>query len=217
MEGVFVSLIMNGPNTWVHIRQFTSEEEASNGVMLSTADFASFMFQLKAIEQSFIGARSMEMIQKDVSSQVNNAIITPIINDCTANSASPRAGTKGELYERLKNAPKKRKLTKNNAITMAFARALRHHIDGIVTSQCLGCMLNLQPEHEGHELCSNPKAYVEQYFNDAMLLLDDSQVQEIMDEQRKENPKLPACPPKTVLQADLAWCERVKKCIIDIL
>ena len=79
---------------------------------------------------------------------------------------------------------------------MAFAKALRAHIDGIVTSQCLGCMLNISYDRDGHELCSDPDKYVEQYFNDAMTALEDDQVRAIMDEQRKMNPKLSACPSK---------------------
>ena len=54
MDGVFVSLVMNGSNTWVHIRQFAREGGSENNVLLSSANFASLMFQLNAIEASFI-------------------------------------------------------------------------------------------------------------------------------------------------------------------
>ena len=54
MDGVFVSLVMNGPRTWIHIRQFVGEDATVNNVVLSSTNFASFMFQLKAIEASFI-------------------------------------------------------------------------------------------------------------------------------------------------------------------
>ena len=75
---------------------------------------------------------------------------------------SPGVDSKGELCDIMKNAKKKRKYSKNNydIITMAFAKALRAHIDGIVTSQCLGCMLQLTREQGGHELCSDPAKYV---------------------------------------------------------
>ena len=99
---------------------------------------------------------------------------------------------------------------------MAFAKALRAHIDGIVTSQCLGCMLNISYDRDGHDLCSDPEKYVEQLFEDAMTALEDDQVRAIMDEQRNMNPKLPACPPKTILQADMQWCEHVKQTIINM-
>ena len=99
---------------------------------------------------------------------------------------------------------------------MAFAKALRAHIDGIVTSQCLGCMLNISYERDGHDLYSDPAKYVEQCFEDAMTALEDDQVRAIMDEQRKMNPKLPACPSKTVLQADMQWREQVKQAIINM-
>ena len=99
---------------------------------------------------------------------------------------------------------------------MAFAKALRAHIDGIVTSQCLGCMLNISYDRDGHDLCSDPEKYVEQFFEDAMAALHDDQVCAIMDEQRNLNPKLPACPSKTILQADMQWCEHVKQTIINM-
>ena len=49
MDGIFVSLVMNGPSTKVLIRQLDGVKHG-NGVMLSTTDLASLMFQLKAIE-----------------------------------------------------------------------------------------------------------------------------------------------------------------------
>ena len=61
-----------------------------------------------------------------------------------------------------------------------------------------------------------PDKYVEKFFEDAMAALQDDQVCAIMDEERKINPKLPACPPKTVLQADMQWCEQVKQAIINM-
>ena len=52
--------------------------------------------------------------------------------------------------------------------------------------------------------------------NDAMTSLEDYHVRAIIDEQRKLNPKLSACPSKTVLQADMRWREQVKQAIIDM-
>ncbi len=218
MDGVFVSVIMNGSSTWVHIRQFT----CGDGVMLSASDFASLMFQLKAIEQSFmqhnvqiLPVRST-IIEPQVAS--SSVIQIPIVSKLTQTDkvvehSSPRAKTKGELRERLKNAPKKRKMTKNNAITMAFATVLRNHIDGMVRSQCLGCTLNLD---EHHDLCGDPKVYVEHFFDSAMVVLEDKQVEIVMDEQRKVNPKLPACPPKEIVRADFAWCEKIKQGLLNL-
>ena len=99
---------------------------------------------------------------------------------------------------------------------MAFAKAVRAHIDEIVTSQCLCCMLNILYDRDGHDLCTDPAKYVEQFINDAMTALENWQVCAIMDEQRKMNPKLQACPSKTVLQADMQWCEHVKPKIINM-
>ena len=78
-------------------------------------------------------------------------------------------------------------------ITMAFAKVLRDHIDGIVKSQYLGCMLQLTLEQGGHEMCSDPVKYVHQFFDDAMMVLEDAQVCAVLNEKRKEYPKLTAC------------------------
>ena len=248
MDGVFVSLVMNGSNTWVHIRQFAREDGSENNVVLSSTNFASLMFQLKAIEASFIcdaqiaiRNNSIETIDKSVQTvdesvhaidefvQMNTTPDEKSVAAATSAAAAvavtavtpptakrPRAGTKGELRERLKKANKKRKMSKNDAITMTFAKALDQHIDGIVKSQCLGCMFNISYDRDGHDLCSDRETYVNKYFNDAMMLLEDAQVQAINLEQRQTKPKLPVCPPKAVLQADSAWCERVKKTIINL-
>ena len=238
MDGVFVSLVMNGSNTWVHIRQFAREGGSENNVLLSSANFASFMFQLKAIEASFIcdgqvtiRNNSIETIDKsvqtvdesvDTAPDEKSVYVAAAAAATTAVAVTPptakrlRAGTKGELHERLKNVNKKRKMSKNDAITMTFAKALDQHIDGIVKSQCLGCMFNTSYDRDGHDLCSDRETYVNKYFNDAMMLLEDAQVQAINLEQRQTNPRMSVCPPIAVLQADSAWCERVKKTIINL-
>ena len=58
MDGIFVSVVMNGPSTKVLINQFDGTKHA-NGVMLSTTDFALLIFQLKAIEYSFLVCERM--------------------------------------------------------------------------------------------------------------------------------------------------------------
>ncbi len=231
MEGVFVSIIMNGVSTWVHIRQFAS----GDGIMLSTIDFAALMFQLRAIERSFLEhaisnvhtsvVETSVVETSDVSIQVVQTAIAqtevvqppstqPPVAETpkavqTGRKRKDRSGTKGELRVRLK----KTKLTKNNGVVFAFATVLRGHIDGMVRSQCLGCTLNLYTDHD---LCRNPKAYVEQFFNSAMIVLEDEQVQEVMNEQRLVYPKLPDCPSKTVVQTDIILCERIKNMIINM-
>ena len=131
---------------------------------------------------------------------------------------SPVADSKDEHCDIMMNVKKRPRFSKINydIITMAFAKALRMHIDGIVMSQCLGCMLNISYDRDGHDLCSDPAKYVEEFFEDAMTALADDQVRAIMDEQRKMYPKLPACPSKTILQADMQWCGHVKQTIINM-
>ena len=62
MDGIFVSVAMNGPSTKVLINQFDGMKHG-NGVILNTTEFASLMFLLKAIEHSFlVGERKAEFI-----------------------------------------------------------------------------------------------------------------------------------------------------------
>ena len=49
MDGIFVSVAMNGPSTKVLINQFDGTKNG-NGVILTTTEFALILFQLKAIE-----------------------------------------------------------------------------------------------------------------------------------------------------------------------
>ena len=48
-----MSVVMNGPSTNVLINHF-DETKHGNGVVLNTTEFASLMFQLKAIKHSFL-------------------------------------------------------------------------------------------------------------------------------------------------------------------
>ena len=60
-SSIYVSLFISGPNTTVHIRQHlnTVDDTSGNtqvnrdGLFLTTDEFASLLFQLKAIEKSF--------------------------------------------------------------------------------------------------------------------------------------------------------------------
>ena len=89
---------------------------------------------------------------------------------------------------------------------MAYAEVLKGHIDGIVRSQCLGCMVNSM---DHHDICTDPPAYVNKYFNDAMMLLDDAQMCKVINE---KDPGTYLS--KTVLQENILLCERVKKAIV---
>ena len=137
MDGVFVSLVMNGPHTWIHIRQSAGEDATVNNVVLSSTNFASFMFQLKAIEASFIHDAQVTMRNNSIeaankSVQTDDKLVQtadesvqtvdefvqmvsvpdekntpPTVAPATAKRS--RAGTKGELHERLRNAKKRGK------------------------------------------------------------------------------------------------------------
>ena len=114
---------------------------------------------------------------------------------CTADKAKTR---------RALREVSKRKLF--DASTMAYAEVLKGHIDGIVRSQCLGCMVNSM---DHHDICKDPPSYVNTYFNDAMMLLDDARMCKVINE---KDPGTYLS--KTVLQDNSLWCERVKKVIV---
>ena len=106
MDGIFVSVAMNGPSTKVRINQFDGTKNG-NGVILTTTEFASLIFQLKAIEHSFVvGERKAEFIS--VVEKVDKSTETDVVTQQSEKQAASRVVTKGELHERLKNAPKKR-------------------------------------------------------------------------------------------------------------
>ena len=136
-KSVFISVGRNGPNTSVHIRQFVVEVKRdagmikvnSDGLQLTTDEFASFMFQLTAIEQSFIG--QIEVMQSLVpptmqipdmqipdvqiptmqipTMQIPTVHTKDVQTDEHTHKRS-RVGTKGELHERLQKANKMRKI-----------------------------------------------------------------------------------------------------------
>jgi hypothetical protein len=83
------------------------------------------------------------------------------------------------------------------------------HINGIVKSQCLGCMMN-RMDH--HDICQDSGRFVPLYFNDAMMILDDEEMREVLRE------KVPGVLylPKALHQANNEWCERMKEAIIDL-
>ncbi len=77
-------------------------------------------------------------------------------------------------------------------------------------------MLCLEPDQGGHELCADPQKCVCEFFDDALNTLDEARVCEIMNEERRNNPRLPICPPKAIVQADRAWCEKIKQGILNL-
>ena len=60
-----------------------------------------------------------------------------------------------------------------------------------------------------HDICTDPQACVNKYFNDAMLLLDDAEMCKVINE---KDPGTYLS--KTVLKDNSLWCERVKKAIV---
>ena len=111
MDGIFVTVAMNGSSSKVLMKQFDGKNNG-NGVMLSTTDFASLMFQLKAIEHSFIvGERRAEFIPN--AETVDKSTETDVVVSMQADKqADSRDGNKGELHEMLMNAPKIRERLK---------------------------------------------------------------------------------------------------------
>ena len=93
MDGIFVSVAMDGPSTKVLINQFYGTKNG-NGVILTTTEFASLMFQLKAIEHQFVvGDRKAEFIS--VAEKAEKSTETDVVTQQSEKQAASRVGTKG--------------------------------------------------------------------------------------------------------------------------
>jgi hypothetical protein len=97
-------------------------------------------------------------------------------------------------------------------VAMAFAMVLRRHIETIINSRCLGCRMNKGYDKEGHDMCNSAGDYVEEFFDEAMAML---QQYEVELEFSKRNPTTP-CPLKTEMVKDKAWCRVVQNVIISL-
>ncbi len=90
---------------------------------------------------------------------------------------------------------------------MVYATVLKGYIDGIVTSQCFGCMVGVA---DLHTTCLDRKDNVRDYFKDAMNTINETDVLALIKK------KVGKCPSKAILRANTTWCDEVKDIIISL-
>ena len=102
-------------------------------------------------------------------------------NQTTASSKKPkqdkrklkRGSVEPKKVETISKKIKKEKCDSNENVMRAYAQLLPNIIDELVKSRCFGCMLNL----DGcHNVCSDRKSCIEQYFVEAVSLVDEMKV-----------------------------------------
>ena len=84
----------------------------------------------------------------------------------------------------------------------AYAKLLPNLIEGLIKTCCLGCMLNLDASVGGHNICTDHQLYIEQCFVEAMSLVDQAKVAELV---HYEN-----IPSRDELIVDTAWCKSLE-------
>ena len=193
----FVNLTVSGTYTSVHIRQFVTGEEFNgsvrvnpDGLFLSTEEFASLMFQLRAIEQSLYEKSKCfdtEAEQKDEQTTAAAAVV---------------GGSRKRQHTKDETAVKPKKTKKQEELLLCYARSVKNNIDELVKSDCFGCMMNLMDQHK----CNAPiSEYVDDYFDKAMQLVDDSNISKEI--------KMKNCPSKMELHSNVNWCDELKQII----
>ena len=212
----YVSVNLCGTYTYVQIKQILNDrigEESvkinPNGIFLNSSEFASMMYQLKAIENMFIRCDKQETdsasdIAIQTISNKDSATSCDIEKQSTTGSIKPKRKLKREdvKKETISKKIKKEISESNESIMKAYAELLRIIISTLVKNRCFGCMLNLDISVGGHNICIDRKLYIEQYFIEAMALVDQAKVAELVD---CEN-----IPSKSELIADTEWCNSLK-------
>lgn len=193
----FVNLTVSGTYTSVHIRQFVTGEEFngsvkvnSDGLFLSTEEFACLMFQLRAIEQSLYEKSKNIVAEAEQGEEPTTAI---------AIAAGKREHSKDESAEAIVK-PKRTK--KQDELALWYAKSIKSKIDELIMRDCFGCMMNLMDQHK----CELPSiTFLDEYFDKAIEQVDDGR---IYKELKKKNR-----PSKTELLANENWCNEVKEII----
>ena len=125
----FVNLTVSGTYTSVHIRQFVTGEEFngsvkvnSDGLFLSTEEFACLMFQLRAIEQSLYEKSKNIVAEAEQGEEPTTAI-----------AAGKREHSKDESAEAIVK-PKRKK--KQDELALWYAESVKSKIDELIRRYC---------------------------------------------------------------------------------
>ena len=178
----YVNVNICGVYTHIQIKQLLNEKINPSGLFLNSSDFASLMFQLKAIENTLI---------------LNNKGIKGTHID-----------TSDKLFTTPKKPTRKRKYVEtvvkklDDVIMKVYAQLLPNIIKDLIKTRCFGCMLNLDTNVDVHDICNNRQLCIEQCFVEAMSLVDQVKVAELANS--TTIPKLDD------LIVNTEWCTNLK-------
>ena len=159
----------------------------SDGLFLSTEEFASLMFQLRAIEQSFY-EKSKKLVTETEQEDGTAAVI------CSRK--------REHVKEKTATTVKPKKTKKQDELLLWYGKLVKAKIEELVKEDCFGCLMNLMDQHK----CDTPSnEYVDDYFDKAMALIDDSND---LKELTMKN-----CPSKLELLTNIKWCNELKQMV----
>lgn len=222
----FVSVNVCSTYTHVEIKQLLNDGMGvggvrinPNGIFLTTTEFGSLMYQLKAIENRFLLSANKQQIEEDPTTvgDVDFETISdkPCTTLCDTEKETNTGSTKPKQDRRklkresveskketIRKKIKKENCNANDDVIKAYVQLLPNIIDRLIKNRCFGCMLNLDVSLGGHNICTDRNVYIEQCFVEAVSLVDQVKVAELVD---CEN-----VPPKEELLVDTEWCNSVK-------
>ena len=194
----FVNLTLSGQYTHIHMRQFMTENTFNgnvrvnpDGLCLTTDEFASLMFQLRALEQSLTVATA----EKSGSTSTQTAAVAAAADPRKRPAAA--AATAGDSTARMKK-PKR-----YDDLVLWYARVVKGNCLELAKSECFGCMMNIMDQHEKCE--ASIDEHLIAYFDKAMALVDGSAAAKEL--------KMKNCPDKLDLLTTEGWRDEVKHCI----
>ena len=178
----YVSVNVCGTYTHVQIKQLLNDKINPTGIFLNSSDFASLMFQLKAIENTLL------LNDKGIKE-------TPIDTNVKLSVNTTKPNRKRKL---VKTTVKKL----DNVIMKVYAQLLPNLIKELVKTRCFGCMLNLDASIDVHDICNNRQLCIEQCFVEAMSLVDQAKLAELANGV--------TIPTLDELIVDTVWCSNLK-------
>jgi len=178
----YVSVNVCGVYTHVQLKQLLNDKINPAGIFLNSSDFASLMFQLKAIENTLL------LNDKGIKE-------TPIVTNVKPSVST----TKPNRKRKSVGAVVKKS---DNVIMKVYAQLLPNLIKELVKTRCFGCMLNLDANLDVHDICNNRQLCIEQCFVEAMSLVDQAKLAELSNGV--------TIPTLDELIVDTVWCSNLK-------
>ena len=178
----YVSVNICGVYTHIQIKQLLNDKINPTGIFLNSSDFASLMFQLKAIENTLLlNDKGIKETPIDTSVKLSVSTTKP----------KRKRKSVGTVVKKL-----------DNVIMKVYAQLLPNLIKELVKTRCFGCMLNLDANLDVHDICNNRQLCIEQCFVEAMSLVDQAKLAELANGV--------TIPTLDELIVDTVWCNKLK-------